>query len=310
MPIIVGKAPGKIILFGEHAVVYGHPAIAFPVSKVTAHAQVYPNLKGDFVGIQVQADDIHLNTALEDLPEEHPLAKAILLTLNEITPDHSSTIPVAAGMGSGAAISVAIIRALSAFLGNPLPPKKISELAFEVEKIHHGTPSGIDNAAITFHKPVYFIRNKPIHFLSVKKPTHWVIADTGDRTPTRDSVLAVRKLFEENPDFYGSIFKSIGDVSQKGRKALIKGDLSAIGSLMNENQKLLEKLDVSNKRLNHLIETAKNAGAVGAKLSGGGRGGNIIALTSPDKLDLIEKELYQAGASHVITTILPKGKAR
>lgn len=127
MPVIFGKAPGKIILFGEHAVVYGQPAIAIPVQDVTATARITPILNAGSGKVHVQAHDIQLDTMLNDLPEDHPLAAAIRATLEEITPYHTpsftiqldSTIPIAAGMGSGAAVTVAIIRALSAFLGKP-----------------------------------------------------------------------------------------------------------------------------------------------------------------------------------------------
>ncbi len=98
--------------------------------------------------------------------------------MEEITPYHTpsftiqldSTIPIAAGMGSGAAVTVAIIRALSAFLGKPLPNERISEMAYEIEKIHHGTPSGIDNTVVTFQKPVYFQRGEPLQTLTPRSP--------------------------------------------------------------------------------------------------------------------------------------------
>ena len=201
MPVVLGKAPGKVILFGEHAVVFGRPAIAIPVTKVNASARIFPNLQGQPGQINIQAQAISLDADLEDLPNDHPLAKAIQITLSAVAPHHipaltiqvDSSIPVAGGMGSSAAVSVAIIRALSAFLGGSLSPEEISELAFEVEKLHHGTPSGIDNNVIAHQKPVYFIKTKPIQFLQIDQPTHWVLGDTGEKTPTRETVLAVAR---------------------------------------------------------------------------------------------------------------------
>ncbi len=320
MAIIFRKAPGKIILFGEHAVVYGQPAIAIPVTQVHATARVFPKLTALKGTVHLQAPDINLDTDLSHLPANHPLAAAIRVTLEALkletlTLDHlpaftlqiSSTIPISAGMGSGAAISVAIIRALSDFLGKPLSPEKVSDLAYEVEKIFHGNPSGVDNNVITYQKPVYFSRGQSIQFLSIKRATHWVIADSGEKTPTRETVSAVRDQLEAQPNRVEMVFQKIGALTVKAKNALINGDLEDLGDLLNENQKLLEALDVSSPNLENLIKAAKNAGAIGAKLSGGGRGGNIIALVPPDKVGPIKNALTHAGASHLIDTTLPPG---
>jgi len=312
MPVIFGKAPGKIILFGEHAVVYGQPAIAIPVLNVTATARVTPILGTEAGKVHIQAHDIQLDTLLSDLPEDHPLAAAIRATLQEITPNHTpaftiqldSKIPIAAGMGSGAAVTVAIIRALSAFLGRPLPNERISELAFEIEKLHHGTPSGIDNTVVTFQKPVYFQRGEPLQTLTLTQPTYWVIADTGEKTPTWETVADVRALHDESPETCDTIFAEIGQITQEARLALSQGDLDRLGSLMNRNQALLQDLQVSSPRLEKLITAAHEAGAVGAKLSGGGRGGNMIALVPREKVSQVENHLLEEGAVRILTTIL------
>lgn len=314
MSVVFGKAPGKIILFGEHAVVYGQPAIAIPVNKVKATARIIPEISPHAERVHIDAPDIKIDADLKALDENHPLVKAIRITLEAVSPHHtpsftlqiSSNIPISAGMGSGAAISVAIIRALSSFLGKPLPPDRVSELAFEIEKIHHGTPSGIDNHVIAYQKPVYFVRGEPVQFLSIETPTYWVIADTGQKTPTHETVSAVRELHANDSALYSGIFKQIGTITRNARTALVKGEIEALGWLINENQRLLEKLTVSSPSLDNLIKTARAAGAYGAKLSGGGRGGNIIALASPDNFERINEALNQAGAERVITTRLSK----
>ena len=312
MPVIFGKAPGKIILFGEHAVVYGQPAIAIPVLDVTATARVTPILGAAPGKVHIQAHDIQLDTLLSDLPEDHPLAAAIRATLQEITPNHTpsftiqldSTIPISAGMGSGAAVTVAIIRALSAFLGRPLPNERISELAYEIEKLHHGTPSGIDNTVVTFQKPVYFQRDEPLQTLALTQPTHWVIADTGEKTPTRETVADVRALHDKSPETCDALFSKIGQIVRDARLALSQGDIESLGALMNRNQALLQELQVSSPRLEKLITAAHEAGAAGAKLSGGGRGGNLIALAPREKVAQVEKHLLEEGAVRVLTTVL------
>ncbi len=312
MPVIFGKAPGKIILFGEHAVVYGQPAIAIPVMDVNATVRVTPILNAESGKVRVQASEIGLDELLEDLPEENPLGAAIRITLHEITPNHTpafeiqidSNIPISAGMGSGAAVTVAIIRALSAFLGRPLPNERISKLAYEVEKLHHGNPSGIDNTVVTFQKPVYFQREEPIQTLSISRPTHWVIADTGEKTPTRETVAAVRALYDGAPQVYEEIFAEIGSIVRVARQALSVGDLPFLGQLLDKNQQFLRDLQVSSPKLENLISAAREAGAVGAKLSGGGRGGNMIALVPPERSRQVEEALLQAGAVRVMPTIL------
>jgi mevalonate kinase len=316
MPIVLGKAPGKIILFGEHAVVYGQPAIAIPVTKVTATTKIIPDLESAPGRVRLRARQVGLDADLADLAFDQPLAKAVRISIEAVAPqvvpafmvEVESEIPVSAGMGSSAAISIAMIRAVSAFLGGRLSPEKISELAYEVEKIHHGAPSGIDNNVIAHQKPVYFIKDKPIRFLKIKTPTHWVIADTGEKTPTRETVAAVRALHAAEPQRCDSILQAIGALAQKAQGALEQGNLTDLGCLMNENQRLLEQLNVSSARLNALIQAARTAGASGAKLSGGGRGGNMIALVTDQNIQAVEKALEAAGAERILTTKLTEGR--
>jgi mevalonate kinase len=207
-------------------------------------------------------------------------------------------------MGSGAAVTIAIIRALSAFFGKPLSTSETSELAFEVEKIHHGTPSGIDNAVIANGKPVFFQHGHPIEVIQTKGKTHWLIVDSGEKTPTLETVSDVQRLNKEKPQVYMPIINKIGELTNKGRGALRDGEVSLVGELMNENHSLLRSLQVSSPKLDLLTTLAREAGAYGAKLSGGGRGGSIIVLTNPDKLNTIEQALLNAGAAAIISTVL------
>jgi mevalonate kinase len=214
----------------------------------------------------------------------------------------SSTIPVAAGLGSGAAISVAIIRSLTEFLGQPFADKDISALAFEVEKIHHGTPSGIDNTVIAFGTPVYFIKDRPIENLRVGTAFTVVIGDTGIRAPTKESVGDVRELWQAEPTRLENVFDEIGEIAHKARKIIKGGDVSDLGSLMDENHVLLQQLTVSCPELDNLVNTARRSGALGAKLSGGGRGGNMIALVPKEDAPAVAEALMSAGAKRTIVT--------
>jgi len=301
------SAPGKIILFGEHSVVYGRPALAVPVTQVQATATVSENSRG---GIMVEAPNINLSAAISSLAPDHPLAaviNSVFSTLRISNPPActvylQSTIPVASGLGSGAAVSVAIIRALSEFLGQPLPDEQVNQLAFEVEKIHHGTPSGIDNTVVTYGKPVYFIKKKPIKTFHVEVPFTVMIAGTGISALTRESVTAVRKLWEADKPRWETVFTRVGEIVWNARQAIERGDLVELGRLMNANHKLLREMTVSCAELDKLVEAARSNGALGAKLSGGGRGGNIIALVEKENAPAIARALSTAGAKRTIVT--------
>ena len=217
-----------------------------------------------------------------------------------------STIPVAAGLGSGAAVSVAILRALSAFLGKPLSDEQVNRLAFEAEKYYHGTPSGIDNTVVTYARPVYFVKGRPIKTFRVGAPFTIVIGDTGISAPTKDSVNALRKLHDAEPARWEKIFDRVGEIVWDARQAIERGDIPELGRLMDANHALLQEMTVSSAELDNLTDTARKTGALGAKLSGGGRGGNMIALVLKEKAPALAEALLGAGAIRaIVTTIQP-----
>ena len=312
MPAITATAPGKIILFGEHCVVYGRPAIAAPVDQVRARAVVSAAPRRSSGSVLVQAPDLGLESYLDELPEDHPLAQAIRLTIREAGVPYSpactirvsSTIPIAAGLGSGAAVSVAIGRALSAFLGNPLPDAAISNLAYEVDKLHHGTPSGIDNTTIAFRYPIYFERNQGPKILDLPKPFTIVIGDTGIPSPTAVAVGDLRRQWQADPRRCETLFDAAGALAREARLAIESGTPERLGSLMNQNHALLVEMGVSSSELDRLVEAARAAGAQGAKLSGGGRGGNMIALVDGEMSALVSQALIRSGAARTITTTI------
>jgi len=302
-----GTAPGKIILFGEHSVVYGQPALAVPVGVVQAHASVTP-LANEFHRMRLTARDVGIDAWMDELNDSHPLALIIRLALealaisgNGLHVELRSSIPIAAGMGSGAATSIAILRALAAYAGKTLPAERQSELAFEVEKIYHGTPSGIDNTVIAFNQPVWYIQGETPQPFTVSGELDLVIADTGIHTATSQAVGHVRQRWEKDPAGIAILFEQMGQIAHAARTSLERGDLASLGSLMNENQSLLAVLGVSSRELNTLLHVCHEAGAFGAKLSGAGMGGNIIALTHPEPIELIQS-LKLAGAEHVYHT--------
>jgi mevalonate kinase len=305
------SASAKIILLGEHAVVYGQPAIAIPVSKLRATAQVSVSDAGD--GLRVEASDLgittRINLELQDSQDPmNTVASLVLEKLNLPLPDLKiqvrSDIPLASGLGSGAAISTAVARALCSALDRKLEDEDLNQIVYRVEKIHHGTPSGVDNTVIVYERPVYFVRGKGLEFLPVSGSFQFLIAHTGISSSTRLVVEDVNKLYKTNPDHYGRIFESIGELVAQGLLALQNDDAVGLGSLMSQNHQYLQQLTVSSIELDCLVRAALDAGALGAKLSGGGRGGNMIALVSQDKLAVVKAALVQAGATRVFDTIL------
>jgi mevalonate kinase len=305
-------APGKIILLGEHAVVYGRPAIAAPVWQTVATATVTSLAAGS--GCVIAASDLGETIHLADGAADQPLALVARLALAELGIDQEpdwqvdlhSTIPIASGLGSGAALSTALVRALFAQVGRIAEPDTVSRIVYESERIYHGTPSGIDNTVIAYGTPIWFVRGRPAEAFVPPVPFTLAIADSGIRSPTKETVGDVRRGWEEQPARYEALFDAITAVVHAGRKAIAAGDPGLLGELMDEDHALLAQLGVSSDPLERLIAAARAAGALGAKLSGGGRGGNVIALVRDDCRAAVEHALLAAGAIRVIvTTVAP-----
>ena len=301
-----GSAPGKVILFGEHAAVYNRPALAVPIAQVSVTVEVVDSPRR---GVWIQSPAIELLAELNSLPEGHPVAYAVRKAFQRFGVSSpppgleisiQSTIPVASGLGSGAAVSVALLRALSAYFGRPMANDEVNELAYEVEKLHHGAPSGIDNAVVAYAKPVYFIKGKPLEIVRVAKPFTVVVGDTGIPAPTKQTVGEVRRLLNRDPLGVEHIFNEIAQISLIGRRSIESGKPELLGELMDQNHEYLRRLAVSSPELEMLIRAAREAGALGAKLSGGGRGGNMIALVKPDNAESVAEALRSAGAKRAI----------
>jgi len=303
------SASGKIILCGEHSVVYGRPAIAVPVSMMRTYACVDPAPKGS--GLQIHALDLQQRLTLKDVGNEHPLALGTRLVLEHLMapePDVvltlRSELPIAAGLGSGASVAAATARALGAALGTELSPEVISEITYEVEKIHHGNPSGIDNTVIAWEKPVYFVRGNAPETFSIHTPFKLLIAYSGIAGSTRTAVAEVRKRWEAAPGYYDVIFNCIGTISKAARAAVEQGEIETLGALLNENHELLMKMGVSLPELDSLAQAARRAGALGAKMTGSGYGGNIIALVEDATTAAVEEALSSAGAPQIWETLV------
>lgn len=320
------SAPGKIILFGEHAVVYGQPALAVPVAQLRATATVtsppyLPLLsakerRSGEGEIWIEARDLNRIYRLDDASSDDPLALAIRLTFTHYglrVTDYAfhltltSTLPLASGLGSGAAICTAVVRAISLHLNSPISNSQISTIVFETEKLLHGTPSGIDNTVVAYEQPVYFIKGQPPQPFTVAQPFQLLIADTGLPSPTKITVGEVRAAWQKAPQRYERLFDEIGEIARRAKVIIEQGVESqpdVFGLLMSRNHALLRELGVSCAELDTLVQAALDAGALGAKLSGGGRGGNLLALITPTTQARVQTALERAGAKRVISTVI------
>jgi mevalonate kinase len=317
----LATAPGKVILFGEHAVVYGRPAIAVPVTDVRAEVTITTGEPGS--GVWILASDLPAPDGdpgghryrLCDAPTDDPIRASVELALGAFprsgrdwTAGHqpdllvkiTSTVPIARGLGSGAAVATAVVRAVAHYLGHNPQPHEVSPLVYEVEKLHHGTPSGIDNTVVVYEQPVYFVRGEGMTRLSVGKPLNLIIADTGVLSSTREVVGDVRRRWEAETDRYEGLFDEIGAIALLARSAIERGDPSAVGQLMDENHELLMALGVSSPELDKLVQAARAGGALGAKLSGAGWGGNMLALVETRCVRMVTSALQEAGAASTI----------
>jgi len=277
-------APGKIILFGEHAVVYGKPAIAIPVSGMRASAWSEPG-EGK---LTINALDLNEKFNLENKASQFSVLAQSLLSKTRrsepnLTINLTSKLPQGSGMGSSAATSTAVCKALSNHLGVNLEKNQISELVFEAEKIVHGTPSGIDNTVVAYESPVYFIKgNEPMTFDS-GRTFYLVIGDTGIESSTKETVGNVRSMWKKEPNLMNGYFDEIENITKGGKMAIEEGNIKMVGELMNDNHELLNKIGVGHPELEKLVELSLKSGAIGAKLTGGGGGGNMVALAKNAK---------------------------
>lgn len=313
MPAISVSAPGKMILCGEHAVVYRQPAIAIPVQQLHTKTQIFARPLAPKGEILLKADAIGVDGNAEDLEKSHPIRAALELvkayfsiqSLPACEIHITSSIPIAAGLGSSASVSVSLVSALAKFIGHPLKTTEINSLAYEVEKLHHGNPSGVDNTVIAYNQPVYFVRGEAIEFVAVSAPVHLVIADTGIHASTSEAVAKVRQSWQNSPAEFEDSFAQIGQITRQIREHLQMGKMTEIGPLMNLNHTLLQSLGVSCAELDTLVNAAMQAGALGAKLSGGGLGGNMIALVQAEQSASIAAALKRAGAVFTLEFHLP-----
>lgn len=307
-----GRAFGKMILVGEHAVVHGYPAIAAPVPALSALAWVVPGIgRGMVIASEGYSETATLETETGPLA---PLAEAARDALERLQIDPvalpplriqlSSSIPSGAGLGSSAAVTVALVRALYKFFGFPLDPTILQDIATQAECMVHGRSSGIDPATVAATGPIRFCKGAAPREIPVPSPLEFLVIDSGERAETGQMVRMIREKIEADPEARATL-EALGQLAPRMEPALEKGDLAQVGAIMNEAHAGLAKLGLSTPKLDALAKAARESGAFGAKLSGSGGGGVIIALIPPLRAAAIEQRLREAGAASVTYTRIP-----
>jgi len=317
----VASAPAKVILFGEHFVVYGEPAVVLAIDKrVYASARlredesIYINstelgTSGYFSGNYFRVE----RGGKEALAKLEPIRSAVeqVLALSKkkvgVSVEVHSSIPVAVGLGSSAAVATSTLAAVSRLLDLNLSKDEIFRLAYEAERSVHGTPSGIDPTISTYGGVLLFRRERGFAPLDAEADIPLVVGNTGVERSTGELVASVHRKREQYPSIMDWIIRAGGKTALKAVEALKKGDLSALGELMNINHALLCAIGVSHKSLEKLVHAARDAGAYGAKLTGGGGGGCMIALAHASKVDRVVEAIELAGGTAFIAKKTDEG---
>jgi mevalonate kinase len=302
-----GYGYGKVILFGEHFVVYGTPAIASAIGKKTL-AKVEPSKSYELID-QREATPGYKEDKFEQQKDSmRRIFEAMGIDPNKtpIKITLGGDLIAASGIGASAASCSAIARALNQEFNLGLSDERINEIAFEGEKGYHGTPSGIDNSVATFGGLIWFKKGNPniIERIKIKHPVEIIMGNTGLVADTKRAVAGVRERKDKYPEKYEKIFKEAENLVLEARKALESFDLRKVGELMNKNHSLLQGIEVSCKELDFLVKLARDQGALGAKLTGGGLGGNMVALTpGKDLQEQVAKAIESAGFKVLRTKI-------
>lgn len=293
-----GFGASKVILLGEHAVVHGQPALAAALDvgvRVTATPGGGPRLA-------VSAWDVTAKPGDDGTDLERAMARLFECAgerAQGATIEVEVQVPGRAGMGSSAALSVAVIRALAELDGEALTADEVERRAGLAEEVFHGRASGIDAAVATRGGALWFRRGEPPTSIQFD-PMSIVVAQVEPRVPTREMVAKVGAAHDANPGVVQPLFERIGGLVEGGRDALQRGELEALGEVMNENHLLLAELGVSTPGLDGACAAAMKAGALGAKLTGAGGGGCMIALAPGDEeavtAALVERSIWVKAA--------------
>ena len=304
-----GWGYGKVILFGEHFVVYGIPSIVSAIAMKTEATVKERDKPGWDLKDERPATPGYKEEKLEQQKDSiNRVLKAAGVDTSKKGLDIwiGGDLLAASGVGASAASCTALARALNSTFDLGFDDAKINELAYEGEKGYHGNPSGIDNTAATYGGLLWFIRDEKnvIERIKTKEPVEIVMGNTGIVADTKAAVAGVKEKKEKDPELYDEIFVDALDIVMQARVALENSDMETIGELMDQNHQLLQEIGVSHEKLDFLVELAREKGAWGAKMTGGGLGGYMVALTPGKELqEEVASAMEDAGFSVLRTKI-------
>jgi len=294
----IGKSHGKTIIMGEHAVVYGYPAFAIPLLSTPVIVKINQSLENTLISKYYAGK---IDRIPDSLSGVQYLIRLLNKDLNEsdvkYTISIDSGLPIERGMGSSAAIAAALTRAFFDFFDQPLDHQTLLDYVNDSETVTHGQASGLDALTVSSEYPIKFGRNVDPKAFSFNSDGFIVIADSGVKGRTKETVADVRKMYDTDTEKIGAYLKQLGDYASSASDYLIKGNLKKLGLVFSLANEILTKLNLSIPKTDKLIEAANNAGSLGSKITGGGRGGCIICLARNLKnAQMIQKALIKSGA--------------
>ena len=283
----VASAPAKTILFGEHSVVYGEPAIAGAVNK-RAYVKIKDSktdksiLRSYDLNFEVELDTEHKKYRL--IRGKPGIIRYILEAFYNVH-DHSpiemtlsSRVPIGSGLGSSAAVTVATLAALYRYHNIRFNKKSLAHDAHMVEEAVQGVASPLDTLVSTHGGLVYLSRKKKAEHFKTNFKAPFVVGYTTKHGNTGKMVKDVRNLKNANPKIINPVITAMGNLTNYAKQAILKGDIEKIGELMNINHGFLDVIGVNTLELSRMVYNAREAGAIGSKTTGAGGGGSIIAL--------------------------------
>lgn len=293
----IASAPAKTILFGEHSVVYGEPAIAGAVNK-RAVVKIRPSKNNKSI---LKSYDLNFEAELDIKNKEYTLVRGkpgiiryileALYRVHDCSPIEillSSDIPIGSGLGSSAAVTVATLAALYRYNNIKFNKKSLAHDAHMVEQAVQGIASPLDTMVSTYGGLVYLSKNKKVEHFKVQFKAPFVVGYTNKHGNTGKMVKDVKILKKRNPKIINNVISSMGHLTNYGKKAILRKDYRKVGELMNINQGYLDLLGVNTYELSRMVYTARECGALGSKITGAGGGGSIIALC-PGRVNRVAK---------------------
>ncbi|WP_457558124.1 mevalonate kinase [Candidatus Harpocratesius sp.] len=313
------STPGKCILFGEHAVVYGYTALVSTINiksvckirNIESDGIIFnfPNFQQryhlktlDLLANEIENSSPKFDSFFYFLKTLQKIGDECSLSLNGIEIEISSSLWPNSGLGSSASTASAFIQAVNQFFNLKWDMDKINGYTYFMEKFIHGNPSGIDNTVINYGGFLLY-QNKKFKNIKNTPRIPLLIINSGQSHRTFQAVKQVKEMFDKNPKEIDEIFQKIDRIADKSVELINNGDIEQLGTLMNQNQRLLERLNLSTPQISKIIKMGSSIDIYGVKITGAGLGGALIALGTQKSLLKYQEKLHSSGYQSIITSI-------